>query len=284
MTFTEEYLDKMLDFAIKYHSNNDYNLTEIPNNLENINNAKDYFIQALEYETHNSLQQELEKDLNNTKPNIKTPLLHTVDLDTDEPGIVIGDLDNKELLVYSKIKNKNETKINKKKPKKVKSVKELEEIAIQNIDKLQKKYDNEEYKCDIRDKKKIVNETNRKIKKVQKENDKMDKKTEKILNKINNLENKLEVNPKNANEYIEKIASYNSDIDVYKDCKETHNQENKLLRNSILEFLDEIEQHDIKYKKEKKPKKEISGSDINNTNEDQQNENKNNKLQEFDSN
>merc|ERR1712086_1059479 len=100
MTFTEEYLDKMLDFAIKYNS------TEIPNNLENINNAKDYFIQALEYETHNSLQQELEKDLNNTKPNIKTPLLHTVDLDTDEPGIVIGDLDNKELLVYSKIKNK----------------------------------------------------------------------------------------------------------------------------------------------------------------------------------
>ena len=99
MTFTEEYLDKMLDFAIKYHSNNDYNLTEIPNNLENINNAKDYFIQALEFETHNSLQQELEKDLNNTKPNIKTPLLHTVDLDTDEPGIVIGDLENKELLV-----------------------------------------------------------------------------------------------------------------------------------------------------------------------------------------
>ena len=111
----------------------------------------------------------------------------------------------------------------------------------------------------------------------------MDKKTEKILNKINNLENKLEVNPKNANKYIEKIASYNSDIDVYNDRKQTHNQENEVLRNSILEFLDEIEQHDIKYKKEKKPKKEISGSDTNNNDEEQSNEIDHDKLQEFDS-
>ena len=287
MACTEEFLDKMLNFAIKYHSNNDYNLTEIPNKLENINNAKDYFIQALEFETHNSLQQELEKDSNNNKTNLKTSLLHTVDLDTDEPGIVIGDLDNKDLLIYSKIKNKTETNTNKKKQKKVKSVKELEDIAIQNIDKLQKKYEEEEYKCDIRDKKKIVNETNKKIKKAQKENEKMDKKTEKLLNKINDLENKLEVNPKNANQYIEKIASYNSDIDIYNDRKKMHNEENEILRNSILGFLDEIEQHDIKYKKEKKPKIEDTQSDINNTGDGEFNEMKSDKLsenpQEFDS-
>ena len=264
MQFTEEFLDKMLNFAIKYHSNNDYKLAEIPDKLENINNAKDYFIQALEFETHNSLQHELEKDTTN-KINHKTPLLHMVDLETEEPGIVIGDLDNKELLVYSKIKNETETNICRKK-KKVKSVKELEEIAVKNIDKLQKKYGEEEYKCGIRDKKKIVNETNRKIKKTEKENDKMDKKTEKILNKINDLENKLEVNPKNANKYIEKIASYNSDIDICNDRKETYNHENKLLRNSILDFLEEIEHHDIKYKKEKKLKKETTESIINDSN------------------
>ena len=87
----------MLNFAVKYHSNINPNLIKIPENLENINNAKEYFTKALEYETHNSLQQETDKT--------KNPILYSVDLDTEEPGIIIGDLDDKqELLVYSKTK------------------------------------------------------------------------------------------------------------------------------------------------------------------------------------
>jgi len=83
MELSEDYLDKMLNFAIKYHSNVPNELKKIPNNFTNLDNALEYFQNALEYETHSSLK-------DNSKIITDDPTLYTVNLDSDEPGIILG--------------------------------------------------------------------------------------------------------------------------------------------------------------------------------------------------
>ena len=82
MELSEDYLDKMLNFAIKYHGNEPTELKKIPNNFNNLDNALEYFQNALEFETHSSLKE---------KSKITDdPTLYTVNLDSDEPGIILG--------------------------------------------------------------------------------------------------------------------------------------------------------------------------------------------------
>ena len=114
MTYQEDYLDKMLNFVITHHSDNKEQLNKIPFELNNINEAKDIFKKVLEHETHISLQEKASDTEN--------PILYSVNLDTDEPGIIIGkNTDKKEMLVYTKINKHQEVKkIKKQKIKRMK--------------------------------------------------------------------------------------------------------------------------------------------------------------------
>ena len=146
MAYKEEYLDKILNFAVEHHSNKNNELLKIPSNLEDINKAKNLFKKALEYETHVSLQEKAK--------NTENPILYSVNLGTDEPGIIIGNnTDKEEMLVYTKI-NPHSNKPKQKKLKS-KSKEKIEEDAVKEMQKLNEKIQNDIENTSIRKKKKI---------------------------------------------------------------------------------------------------------------------------------
>ena len=97
MEYSNDYLDKMLNFAItRYKKPPIETLNTIPDYLDNVEKAISTFKDALEYEAYHSLQKK-ENDIDN-------PILYSVNLDTNEPGIIIGEDKNSKLLVHTKQK------------------------------------------------------------------------------------------------------------------------------------------------------------------------------------
>ena len=145
MELSEDYLDKMLNFAIKYHNQEPKDIKKIPKNFINLENAIEHFQNALEYETHSSLQEK-------TKI-IDDPTLYTVNLDSNEPGIVLGK-NNKgdNVLVHIKSKANYEAKSKKEKDK---SEEEIELQAKKAIEKLEKREEEREYTNEIKEKKEV---------------------------------------------------------------------------------------------------------------------------------
>ena len=121
MELSEDYLDKMLNFAIKYHKNEPDEVNKIPINFNSLNSALEHFQNALEYETHTSLQEKSKGSSFNKK---EDPTLYSVNLDSDEPGIVLGKNNENNVLVHVKSKSDYESK-SKKKNKKEKTQEEI---------------------------------------------------------------------------------------------------------------------------------------------------------------
>ena len=97
MKFSKYFLDKLLNSAINFYDNEPEGKI-IPNKIDNINTGILYFTNQIRYEANKALQKEILCD---------TPLLHAVNLNTKNPGIVSDKTDNK--LVIHREKRK-ETK------------------------------------------------------------------------------------------------------------------------------------------------------------------------------
>ena len=103
MKFSKDFLNKLLNSAI-YFYNTEKKGTKIPLKLKSVDYAIDYFTNALEFEANKALQREIIVD---------SPLLHAVNLNTNNPGI-ISDKKDKKLVVHRKkkiIKPKTEEQI-----------------------------------------------------------------------------------------------------------------------------------------------------------------------------
>ena len=249
MEINEDYLDKMLNFAIKYHNNKPSELNKIPLKFDNLNSALENFQSALEYETYSSLNEET--------GSIKDPTLYTVNLNSNEPGIILGKKTDNNILVH--VKSNSDYNLNKKR-KKIKTEKEIEDQANKVLEKLDKKDKEIEKKFEIRDTKKKISEEKKEIKKKDKEISKMESEEKKYSKEIEKLEkqNKIENEEiiKNKYEMINNLKKEIEKIQKYTEDKKNQMNEKKQI---IDEYNKEQEEKKIarqKKREENKKKKE----------------------------
>merc|ERR1711934_781497 len=100
MEYSTDYVNNLLDFAItRFHNNTEMNLKELPDTFNNIETAIENFKDSLEYEAHYTLNQEADQTDN--------PILYSVNLDSNEPGIVVGHPDNSNKVIVQTKEKKN---------------------------------------------------------------------------------------------------------------------------------------------------------------------------------
>jgi len=234
MEFSTGFLNKLLDSAIKYYKTND-NVDAIPEKLSDIDNAINNFSNALMYEAHKSMQQEIvSNDL---------PILHAVNLDGKNPGIISGksDGDNK-YLVHKKLKQKKE-----KTPEQLEKEiqKAQERLEVRKLKKEQKEIE-----------KQILNEEKEDIKKNKKEVTKMKKE----VNKSQKVAENFQVKAQKANNEIHKIKNpTQKEKDIVKELNEQANEYVQHYQNLLKQKKDKdtnIETRSTKIKDDAVAKKE----------------------------
>lgn len=142
MELSENYLDRMLSSAIDYYHHQNISEQEIPLKLDTFESAISFFRNSLQNEAHRNM----------TKTTIEgQPLLHAVNLNTESPGIITK-VDNSKSQVSIYTNHDLGSKKTTKKKIKYKSIEQLEKIAEQKFESLQKKNSNN-YKDNKRTKK-----------------------------------------------------------------------------------------------------------------------------------
>ena len=239
MSFSNSYLDKLLNFAIDNYKDSNKNYKQIPTKLENLSSAVELFSSALLHEAHQSLKQTLtDKD-----KVTKDVTLHSVNLNTDNPGIIIKESkEEKKVIVYSDYKKMN---IQKKNNKKDKSIDDIEKEALNEIEKIKKINEDKQVRKSIQEKRKLLKKHNN-------NKDKIISKTEKINDKIESFTENLnsfdEIKDKNK---IEKIQTK---IDNLNNEKSTYDNSIQELNNVCNEYHDIITKYDEEINAKKKPK------------------------------
>ena len=256
MSFSENYLNKMLNSAINYSKFKNENITSLPNTYNNKTSALNLLKKSLYYEANQNLKEPI-------KP--QKPLLCVVNIKTDEPGIVIGKnkdklcihtqykiekksvkqtknyskeklnlIADKEFKKLQKQKEKLLEKLNKKKEKKAKEIeyKELIKTTKQNI----KNKNN--FALEILNFENNNIKTKKTIEKLNKQPNKNISEIEQLKNNFNsnnnnikNLKNKLELIQDNITNDSTKINEYESNKQEEKELREQKKQE-KILKNA----------------------------------------------------
>ena len=248
MSFSENYLNKILNSAIKYHNFKNNEMNPLPNILDDKYTAIDLFKKSLEYEAYQNFKQPNDKNTD--------PILCAVNLNTDEPGIIISK-NNDKLCIHTKYAVKEE----KKKKKKKISKEDLEILSDKTYQKLkkhkdllEKKYLEKKAKKDEEIHIKTLKNSTRIQKKELKDMEKECQKMEKIRVKKTKKLEKLNGNPqKNQSKIVElkeeiiqsenKIQNFNGDI----------NQKNEIIKKNTEEIklfnIKKQEQKEIRKKK-----------------------------------
>ena len=247
MSFSENYLNKILNSAIKYHNFKNKIMDPLPNMLNDKYTAIDLFKQSLNYEAYQNFKQPNDKNIN--------PILCAVNLNTKEPGIIISK-NNEKLCIHTKYSIKTEKTKRKTKPISKKDLDILSDKTYQRLkkhnEKLEKKYlekkerkDEEIYikniKCDTRIETKNLKNIEKKCEKF-----------EKIKTKINQKLEQLEKTPEKYKSTIiklkEEIINTGDKINDFKNNIELKN-------NTINKNKDEIEQYNLKKEQQKQLRK-----------------------------
>lgn len=189
MEFSENYLDKILSSAIDYYQYQNISEQEIPLKLDNFESAISFF--------RNSLRNEAHRSMTETTSN-REPLLHAVNLNTGSPGIITKiDSDKSQVSIY--INNDLNTKKSQKKKKKYKSVEQLEKIAEQKFESLQKKKEQQQQR---QQQKKEQLEDNQNLK----ENTKNIKQRDKQITILDKEMSQLELKKKDKKSKLDSIS------------------------------------------------------------------------------
>lgn len=256
MEYSNDYLDKMLNFAItRYNKPPIETLNTIPDYLDSVEKAISTFKDALEYEAYHSLQKK--------ENNIDNPILYSVNLDTNEPGIIIGEDQNSKLLVHTKQKlNDNNQPVDTEKIiKKSKNMDTIEKEATRAMTKIMDKQKKEEYEVDMRKKNKRIKDTETKTNRLNK--------IDTIHNKLQDEISKIDMKPTKTEVHYQKMNKKQSEMDKLKD-------EVGIINSQIANNLKTLEQDKLdveeynakklekklaKPKKEPKPKKDKTEDD-----------------------
>lgn len=269
MEFSENYLDKMLSSAIDYYQFNNISEQEIPLKLDSYESAVSIFQNCLRNEAHRTMTE---------KTTHHEPLLHAVNLDTEQPGIITKlDTHKSQVSIYTNHSLVPPEK--KKKKKRYKSKEQLEEIAQQKYEKLQKKK-SEQHQQYLLKKEEKEDQHNLKVAtKKKKEADKQINKLDKEMNQFelerNDKEKKLESinqDPQQSQKYQKTVQrlqnsllslqqketqkkeikeQLNQDKDSYQD-QISHLQEKKNIRK---QHKQEQKEHQLQLKEERRLKR-----------------------------
>ncbi len=244
MEFSENYLDNMLGSAIEFYNHNSIQQEqEIPQSLENPNQAINIFTSCLKNEAHRSFQQTTVS---------KEPILYTVNLDSENPGIVV-EVDKKE----SKIKIYNKTNCSQAKPKKkrknYKNLEALQQDADKEFQKLITQQTEIAQKEDFKSNQKIINQSEKELKKLNNQLSKLTTHKQELEQQISQIDPQ-QINSKANQKIIQKknkisdqSSSLSNDID---DCKQklTPYQE-KVSQYQQIQELKKIEKQARKQQK-----------------------------------
>ena len=250
MSFSQNFLDKLLNSAINYYNFQPKNISKIPNTFDNIKSSLEYFNNSLKYEANKSLQNEILTD---------TPVLHAVNLNSKNPGI-ISHLIDKKVSVYKKKKEK--------KPKTQKQIeKEIERKLLQKEKKEEKKY--------IKEGKKKINNLDKQIKQIIKNTKKIikdrDKQQKIIKNKdiptsddykiLESYNNKIDQNTNKKKELELEYNNFNNEYSVKKEIYDKKIQTQKIEKEKRKKIREEKKKQKELEMKEKRKDKELEFAD-----------------------
>jgi len=275
MNFSKNFLNKLLDSAVKYY-NADIKSDILPDKFTTVDEGINYFTNALVFEAHKSMKNEIViKDL---------PILHAINLNSKNPGIISGKSDKSEkYFVHKKIRKKKEKTSEQIEAdiEKVKNKIEERKIKKDQID-IKKKAVKDE-KNFIKSGKKEIKEMDKEIKKVKKQVDNYVNNSTKVKNNLNKKDKpsiediikskELENKANEIIDYYETIINNRkskSDLVESKINKIKEDKENKKIlrldkaqirKKKLLEKKDKIEKK--KKKKEEEISKKIDENDMN---------------------
>jgi hypothetical protein len=249
--FSKNFLENLLESAITFHNSNK-NVKKIPLSFKNINDPVKLFMDALEFEAHNSLQNEIISK--------KTPILHAVNLTTKNPGIVSGksEKENK-LIVYKKIKEKKQ-----------KTPEQIEKEMQRALERLKIKEEKDKIKKEEKElekeKKNIIKEDKKKTKIVLKDLKQSKKVAEKLNKDVIKAEKKLKKKPEEEDikevEELKEKSNIATDkyLNIEKEyinlventCKMVNEIKKKKLEKKIIKEEKALQRKKIKEEKEKK--------------------------------
>jgi hypothetical protein len=250
MEFSNNFLNKLLNSAIKYHKT-DNKGESIPEKLTNIDSAIKRFSNALIFEAHKSMQNEIISD--------KIPILHAVNLDGNNPGIISGKSNCKnKYLVHKKTKiKKKKTKTPEQIEKEIKKANErLQERKLKKEAKDKEKEELKKEKNDIKENKKEVTELKKQINNSQKIMKKIKLKAEKNNEKIQKKENPTQEDLNYAKELNDQADEYVKNYLNLLKQKEDKEENIESRSNKIKENQDLKKQERLKKAEERKKKRE----------------------------
>ena len=275
MEFSTGFLNKLLDNAIKYHKDKS-EASVIPEKLPNIDRSIKKFSNALVYEAHQTMQNEIvSKDL---------PILHAVNLEGNSPGIISAKSSGEnKFLVHKKIKVKKEKTPEQIEKELEKAQERLEANKLKKQKKEEEKQKLKEEKEYLKNCKSEITQLNKDVRKAQKTSDKHQVKAQSANNDILKKENptksekeKLKQFNDQANEYVkhyqnlykkkqEKEKDYEERTKKLKDEQELKKEERRQkaeLNKKIREEKEQIKKEN-KEIKEKEIAESIDENDMN---------------------
>ena len=253
MEFSTGFLNKLLDSAVKYYKT-DNKVTVIPDKLSNVKIAIDKFSDALIFEAHHTMVNEIVSN--------NIPILHAVNLDSKKPGIISGKTDNNKYHIHKKSNPKKE----KTKEQLQKELEKAQErVEARKIKKKIKEEENNKLKKekeDIKKCKKEVTEMKKEIDNSQKVLKNFQSKAQKASNDLQNKENptqKEQTYVKDLNNQANEYINYYDNLlnQQNKKVKDIETRSNKIKNEANIKKQERYNRA-IERKKIKEKKKLIS--------------------------
>jgi superfamily I DNA and/or RNA helicase len=238
MEFSQGFLSKLLESAVTYY-NTDNDVYQLPDKHQSVESAIDSFSEALIFEAHKSMQQEITShDL---------PILHAINLDSKNPGII-----------FAQTENKSKFKVHKKanpKPKKEKTQEqieaELEKAAKRKQEQDAKKEEREKQKKLEKDEKEVLKQTKSVVKDLKKKTSKSGKIAKRLTQKATKANNRLSKKKNPSQELKDEVEQINNQAEEAMNEYKNLNQELEQLEEQVENKESEINQRKEKKIKEK---------------------------------
>ena len=238
MEFSQGFLSKLLESAVTYY-NTDNDVYQLPDKHQNVESAIDSFSEALIFEAHKSMQQEITShDL---------PILHAINLDSKNPGIIFGQTENKSKFKVHKKANP--------KPKKEKTQEqieaELEKAAKRKEEQAAKKEEREKQKKLEKEEKEVLKQTKSVVKDLKKKTLKSGKVADRLTQKATKANNRLSKKKSPSQELKDEVEQINNQAEEAMTEYKNLNKELEQLEEQVSNKEDEINQRKEKKLQEK---------------------------------
>jgi hypothetical protein len=247
MEFSTGFLNKLIDSAVTYYNTN-LNVDSIPKEIKTIEDAVDIFSEALMYEAHKTMENEIVSN--------DVPILHAVNLDGKNPGIISGQSKDKYLIHKKNSKPKKEKTQEQIEKEMEKAKKRLEEKTLKNQQKEEEKNKKLEEKQELKENKNNLKQLKSETVESKKLASKYQKEANSELKKFNKIKNPSSEEREIMNQILERAEEYTKKYnDMYK--KTSDLQQNVEEKNNNIKKEKEVKkQNQLEKKKilEKKKK------------------------------